>query len=240
MAIHVPTRHNPSHDPAPAVVPASLTFVRRSAEKPYSYEYGPPPGVAAPNTVPEARTVMIEDARAIDGELSLDVQGLAVVRHRSAVRDFRDEAQALALGHPEAAQLVKDVHVDQTDASGPRRVRDITDDQARALLAGRAAIINVWRPIGHPARDWPLAGADAQSIGPRDLIASDLIFRHRKGEIYTLAHNPAQRWRYIPDLAPDEAILIRCWTPTPGSPASHPTPPSRTPRLRPAPRRARA
>jgi len=31
------------------------------------------------------------------------------VGHRSAVRDFWDEAQTLALGHPETAQLVKDV-----------------------------------------------------------------------------------------------------------------------------------
>jgi len=84
-------------------------------------------------------------------------------------------------------------------------------DQAEALLAGRAAIINVWRPIAHVARDWPLAIADARSVKARDLIASDLIFRHRKGEIYTLAHDPEQRWLYIPDLPPDEAILIKCW-----------------------------
>jgi len=246
MSIHVPTHRNSSHALAPAVVPASLTFAKRTAEKPYSYAYEPPLGVAATNAVQEARTVMIEDVRAIAGDLSLDVQGLAVVRHHSAVRDFWDEAQTLALGHPETAQLVKDVtgasrvvvfdhtlrrraagtadrtpgaprqpatraHVDQTIASGPQRVRDIMGDQAAALLAGRAAIINVWRPIGHPARDWPLAVADARSIAPRDLIASDLIFRHRGGEIYTLAHDPAQRWLYIPDLRPDEAMLIKCW-----------------------------
>ena len=53
--------------------------------------------------------------------------------------------------------------------------------------------------------------ADARSIAPDDLIAQDLIFPHRRGEIYMLAHNPTQRWLSVPDLAPDEAVLIKCW-----------------------------
>jgi hypothetical protein len=84
-------------------------------------------------------------------------------------------------------------------------------EQADDLLRRRAAIINVWRPIAHPARDWPLAVGDARSIAPGDLIGSDLIFPHRRGEIYVVAHNPAQRWLYVPDLQPEEALLIKCW-----------------------------
>jgi len=233
-------------DAAPAFVEANVNFTQRTGDKPYSYTYEPPPGVPATRGQYESRTVRIENVRPIANTLSLDVQGVAVLSHRSAVRDFWDEAQTLALGHPETAQLVKDVtgaarvvvfdhtlrrraagtadrtpgaarqpatraHVDQTVASGPQRVRDIMGDQAEALLTGRAAIINVWRPIAHPALDWPLAVADARSIAPRDLIASDLIFPHRRGEIYTLAHDPGQRWLYVPDLRPDEAMLIKCW-----------------------------
>jgi hypothetical protein len=174
------------------------------------------------------------------------VEGFAVVGHRSAVRDFWDPAQTLALGHPETAELVKTVtgasrvvvfdhtlrrsdvaidnrasgvarppasraHVDQTVASGPQRVRDVMGEQAESLLRRRAAIINVWRSIRRVARAWPLALGDARSFAPQDLIATDLIFPHRKGEIYGAAHNPAQRWLYIPELEPEEAILIKCW-----------------------------
>ena len=227
-------------------VDGPLMFVTPRADKPYSYTFDPPPGVPASNIAYEAHTVRVENARPIADFLSLDVHGLAVVRHRSAVRDFWDEAQTLALGHPETARLVRDItgasrvvvfdhtlrrraagtadrtpnaprqpatraHVDQTIASGPQRVRDVMGDQAESLLTGRAAIINVWRPIHHVARDWPLAIADARSVAPRDLVASDLIFPHRRGEIYLLRHDPAQRWLYIPDLDPDEAILIKCW-----------------------------
>jgi hypothetical protein len=231
---------------AAEAVEASLNFAVRTGEKPYAYAYPPPEGTPSSRGAHEARTVRIENARPIAGKLSLDVEGVAVARRRTAVKDFWDEAQTLALGHPEAAQLVKDVtgasrvvvfdhtlrrrepgtadrtpgtarqpagraHVDQTVGSGPQRVRQLMGDEAEALLKHRAAIINVWRPIAHPPRDWPLAVADARSIRPECLIASDLVFRHRRGEIYVLEHDPAQRWLYVPDLQLDEAILIKCW-----------------------------
>ncbi|MBW8892350.1 MAG: hypothetical protein JF617_09390 [Burkholderiales bacterium] len=42
-------------------------------------------------------------------------------------------------------------------------MRDIAGEQADALLAGRVAIIDVWRPAAQPARDWPLALGDAST-----------------------------------------------------------------------------
>ncbi|HSZ51372.1 MAG TPA: CmcJ/NvfI family oxidoreductase, partial [Caulobacteraceae bacterium] len=218
-----------------------------------------------------AHRVRIHNARPAARALDLDVEGFRIVDHHSAVRDFWDEAQTLALGHPETAELVRAVtgasrvvvfdhtlrrrsdgvadrtagaarqpairvHVDQTIASGPQRVREIMGEEAEALLAGRAAIINVWRPIRHVARDWPLAIADARSIAPDDLIASDLVFPHRRGEIYGLAYDPDQRWRFVPDLTPDEAVLIKCWDSdprvarfTPHTAFADPTTPEGTP-----------
>jgi hypothetical protein len=225
-------------------ISGSLGFTERGSETLYSYTYAPPEGVPATNAVTTPHTVTIANARPIADTVSLDVEGFAVVPHRTAVRNFWDEAQTLALGHPEAAEIVKAAtgaarvvvfdhtlrrrtgetdrsantrqpvaraHVDQTVRSGPQRVRDIMGDEAEALLSRRAAIINVWRPVKHVARDWPLALADAGSIDPADLLPSELIFPHRRGETYALAYNPAQRWYYIPDLGVDEAVLIKCW-----------------------------
>jgi hypothetical protein len=128
------------------------------------------------------------------------------------------------------------IHIDQTIWSGPQRIREVMGDQAEELLTHRAAIINVWRPIGYPARDWPLALGDARSIAPEDLVPMDLIFQHRRGEIYGVAHNLAQRWLYVPDLQPDEAVLIKCWDSdetvarfTPHSAFADPTTPRGTP-----------
>ena len=106
------------------------------------------------------------------------------------------------------------VHVDYTVASGPKRFRELVGDaEADRLERARARIvqINVWRPIRGPVRRSPLALADASSVAPQDLVATDQLFPNRVGEIYHLAHNPAQRWYYAPEMTPDEVLLIKGW-----------------------------
>jgi hypothetical protein len=269
MSTRVATR--PWFAAVPDAVDGAINFAEPTAEKPYTYTYRPPEGVPATNIRPVSHTVRIENARPLAASLGVDLQGFQILAHRTAVRDFWDEAQTLALGHPETAELVKAVtgaarvvvydhtlrrrsdgtadrtpgaarqpagraHVDQTVVSGPQRVRDLMGEAAEDLLGRRAAIINVWRPISHVARDWPLAFADARTVAADDLIASDLIFPHRRGEIYGVAYNPDQRWRYVPDLRTDEAILIKCWDSdpavarfTPHTAFEDPTTPAGTP-----------
>src|SRR5262249_13011810 len=127
------------------------------------------------------------------------------------------------------------VHVDYTLKSGPQRVRDFLGKAEAERLAKAGARIlqaNVWRPIRGPVERSPLALADAPSVRPEDLVASDQIFPDRVGEIYHLAYNPGQRllikgWdslgdraRFTPhsafelpetpaDAAPRESIEVR-------------------------------
>src|SRR5271156_4788399 len=93
----------------PETVEGSLNFAERTAEKAYTYTYKPPEGVPATNIVTYARTVPLVNARTLAAGLDVDVQGFQIVNHHTAVRDFWDEAQTLALGHPEVAELVKAV-----------------------------------------------------------------------------------------------------------------------------------
>ena len=106
------------------------------------------------------------------------------------------------------------VHVDYTVKRGPKRFRDLVgDDEADRLVAAGARIvqINVWRPITGPVRRSPLALADASSVRPEELVATDQIFPDRVGEIYSLAYAPTQRWYYAPEITPDEVVLIKGW-----------------------------
>jgi len=103
------------------------------------------------------------------------------------------------------------VHVDQTAASGVTRLRLAYPDEADELLRRRVAIVNLWRPIKSPVLDAPLAICDARSVTPQDLIASDLVFRDRRGETYNLVYNPGQRWFYAPEMRADEVLLIKCF-----------------------------
>ncbi|MGF1609168.1 MAG: CmcJ/NvfI family oxidoreductase [Kiloniellales bacterium] len=106
------------------------------------------------------------------------------------------------------------VHVDYTEKSGPQRVKDLLGEREAARFAASGARIlqiNVWRPIRGPVERSPLALADAASVRPDHLIATDQIFPDRVGEIYHLAYDPAQRWYYAPRMTPDEVLLIKGW-----------------------------
>jgi hypothetical protein len=103
------------------------------------------------------------------------------------------------------------VHVDQTATSGVDRLRAEYPNEADELLRRRVAIVNLWRPIKSPVLDAPLAVCDARSVAPKDLIASDLVYRDRRGETYNLVYNPGQRWFYAPEMRADEVLLLKCF-----------------------------
>jgi len=101
------------------------------------------------------------------------------------------------------------VHVDHTGRSGPQRVRDLLPNEADELLKGRVQVINLWRPIKGPLQDAPLALCDARTVGQDDLVPSDLVYKQRVGETYSVTYNPAHRWYYAPELRRDEALMLK-------------------------------
>lgn len=102
------------------------------------------------------------------------------------------------------------VHVDHTDRSGPQRVRDLLGDEAEDLLRGRVQVINLWRPIlDEPLRDAPLAVCDSRTLKPGDLVPSDLVYRDRVGETYSVRYNPDHTWYYVPQMRRDEGLLLK-------------------------------
>ena len=108
-------------------------------------------------------------------------------------------------------EAVLRVHNDYTLKSGPQRVLDLVPEEAEERLQKRFAIVNVWRPIVGPLQQYPLAFGDATNLAPEDIIATDLIYPDRVGEIYSIAHNPAQRWFYFPEMSRDEVALIKTY-----------------------------
>lgn len=136
-------------------------------------------------------------------------------------------------------QPVQQVHVDQTPGAAEARVRRHTDpSETEELLKGRYQIINVWRPIGHPATDFPLAVVDYRTTKPEDMIKVDLLYPKRedsddddrgkevlpdastlrstegyqvKGETYSVAPNDGHKFYYAKDMTPEEVMLIKCF-----------------------------
>jgi hypothetical protein len=221
----------------PKPLTATLHYLKRGAEKPVRYVSDPPSGVPAWNGIDDPRDIRIEDARGREGEFTLDRNGFQLVKARSAVTDFYSPEEVERVYYPEVEQLLKKtlgasrvqifdhtvrnvarqgarepsrrVHNDHTVNSAPRRVRDHLGAEAPELLKQRYGIVNVWRPIRGPVADSPLALCDARSFTDDDLIASDLVYPHVRGETSSVEYKPGHRWYYFSDQQPDEALLIR-------------------------------
>ncbi|EIM83876.1 uncharacterized protein STEHIDRAFT_82768 [Stereum hirsutum FP-91666 SS1] len=114
---------------------------------------------------------------------------------------------------PSNRHPVSQVHVDQTTAAAVARVhRHLPASDAPELLKKRFQIINLWRPINHPALDWPLALCDCRSVDlSRDLVPMTLRYPDRDGEVSAVKFSPEHRWKYIRGLTPEEGVLIKCF-----------------------------
>ena len=107
--------------------------------------------------------------------------------------------------------VVRRVHNDYTEWSGPQRVREIMGEEAEELLRGRFAIIQVWRPINHPVECFPLAICDAQTVKPETLVVNERRYPGRIGQTYGITYDPGQRWYWFPHMRPDEALVFKVY-----------------------------
>jgi hypothetical protein len=137
-------------------------------------------------------------------------------------------------------QPVFQVHVDQTPGAAEARVRrHLPPSEAEELLNHRYQIINVWRPIGHPASDHPLGVIDWRTTQPEDFVPVDLLYPKRdsfdvdddrgkerlpdpaltgstegyeaRGETLAVAPSERQKFYYVKDMTPDEVMLLKCF-----------------------------
>ena len=211
--------------------------------RPEFYLYRPPEGTEPRTLRRDSQTVTVHDGR--EAALSLEVEGVELVKHETAVRDFYDpdevrstyfsEVEALVEQATGAARVVafdhnvrcvtfaerrergaqmpvRFAHNDYTLASGPQRVRDVMgEDEAAVLLRQRFAVINVWRPIRGPVLSTPLAVCDARSMRPEDFVPTDLRYRDRTGEVYSVTFRPEHRWYFFSRMERNEAMLIKCY-----------------------------
>jgi hypothetical protein len=111
-----------------------LNYLAPMAAKPVNLAYDPPPGVPRATGVPAAHHMAIYNVRPVAGHLSLDSEGLALVKQNTAVRDFYDEDELRRVYYPETERLVADVtgatRVLVFDHTVRRRVRGGVDRSA--------------------------------------------------------------------------------------------------------------
>jgi len=152
---------------------------------------------------------------------------------RRAAKDTRSDPSKIVRGP------VNRVHIDQSYPAARNRVPHHLPADADHLLASRHQIINVWRPIGNPASDFPLAVVDWRSTKPEDFVKIDLLYPKRdpgdngddrgkekpvtrvdnnshegyeiKGETYGVVPAERHKFFYMKDMTPEEAMFIKCF-----------------------------
>lgn len=119
---------------------------------------------------------------------------------------------ALTLGRPGDGRAPSGngrVHNDYSEASGQRRLALVLPDEAQRSELGRFCILNFWRSTQGPVLDTPLAVCDARTVQAGELVASEIRYPDRTGEIYQCTHSPAHRWHYFAEMDRHEVLVFK-------------------------------
>ncbi len=88
-------------------VTAELNYLAPVVGRPRTYALDPPPGEPKTTAHPEPHMVPIFNGRLIADSLSLDREGIALVRHPTSVRNFYDENEIRNLYYPAAEAFLR-------------------------------------------------------------------------------------------------------------------------------------
>jgi hypothetical protein len=217
---------------------AELNYIVPTQERPRSVTFEPAGGSLRTTVTTAPHRLPVHDLREGDHAFGLDGEGFTLVKHRSVVTDFQDEAQIRYTYYAEAERLLKDVtgadrvfifdHTlrrrvpgQQDYGDGPRQpaTRVHIDHTARSgpqrvrdLLPDEADELLKGRVqvinLWHPINHLV---HEAPSVRFEELVPSDLVYPHRAGETYNVAFSPDHRWHYVKEQRPDEVILVKCY-----------------------------
>ena len=101
------------------------------------------------------------------------------------------------------------IHNDYSEESGRKRLARLLDDPGAAAAVERYSIVNIWRSIRGPVLDTPLALCDARTVSAADLVASEVRYRTRTGEIYLMEYSPRHQWSYFSAMDRHEALVFK-------------------------------
>ncbi|RYP81034.1 hypothetical protein DL770_006024 [Monosporascus sp. CRB-9-2] len=89
------------------------------------------------------------------------------------------------------------------------RVHKYFKEKAEEYGKRHYQIVNAWKPLEGPLRDYPMAYCDAKTMDPNtDLLTVDEVFPTVANEVYQVLYNPNHKWYYIPDQLDTELAIF--------------------------------
>jgi hypothetical protein len=168
-------------------VMGEVVYLAKTPEKPHTYTYDPPDGVAKTNIINEPHTIPIFDMRPVADGLTLDVQGFALVDAPTAVADFYDQAQLEATYYQEAGDLVKQAtgasRVVVFDHTIRRREHGVEDRTPGIPRQPVTRIHGDYTEVSGPQRVRDLMGSEAEELLLRRFAIVN-VWRPIRGPLY--------------------------------------------------------
>ncbi|GAW13449.1 hypothetical protein ANO14919_028350 [Xylariales sp. No.14919] len=118
---------------------------------------------------------------------------------------------------------VHKIHIDQSPKGAFMRARrHLPAEDITAIENGKAhfRIINVWKPVFRPVKDYPITAAEFRSLRATDLVPVRQVSSDYVGETYVAKYRDGQRFWYWSDMTPDDVFLIQCFDSEEQSPES--------------------
>jgi hypothetical protein len=162
------------HASAPDHIEGVLSYLEYTGERPVTYLYEPPPGVPVRSGNSAKHTMRVYNGRPVAGQLTLDRQGFAFVRHQTGVANFYDPDEVRRIYYPEIAKLVREV-------TGAARV-EVFDHNVRCRPMAKAGINGAREPVRYAHNDYTLKSGPQRV---RDMMGAeaDELLKHRFAEI---------------------------------------------------------
>ncbi|GIK02043.1 hypothetical protein Aspvir_006086 [Aspergillus viridinutans] len=106
-------------------------------------------------------------------------------------------------------QPVQEAHSDYTLNYAHKLITELAKSDADLIRSRKFQMINVWKPLRAPLRDWPLALCDYSTLDRSDLVQIDEVHVEGVLESHSVQYNPSQRWYYLSEQTVEE-VLIFC------------------------------
>jgi len=136
-------------------------------------------------------------------DILLNVCGAtAVYIHECVIRKRSGKGNGFGVPIPRA-------HGDYTLGEAYKLIGQVCGDRADTVREHRYQMINVWKPLKGPLRDWPLAVCKLDSLEEDDLRKIDMKHPEDTLESFRLHYNPTQRWGYFKEQEPSEMIIFK-------------------------------
>ncbi|KEY64149.1 hypothetical protein S7711_03443 [Stachybotrys chartarum IBT 7711] len=131
-----------------------------------------------------------------------------MLRKRSASFPERNQDEV----NVEAVQPSLSAHIDYTTKELDGRLDQYFGDKKESFMKREYHVINIWRPLSGPCRDFPMAYLDPKSVDrDADLFAVDEVFPNVANEVYQVYHNPNHKWYYVPDQLESEVVIFNAY-----------------------------